>query len=311
MLKQYNAILHSLAGHARRKKQVDREWQTLYEELKELERRSDALQRVGVRKSMETDSIEAGWKAIVYALRGQRKKELEKARAAEREILNQIRQADDRRSCINREMNALEQERELLAPGAAEFKRTLAMKYEMMRRYGLLSGEILQREAQKKRAEAELERVKALWKTSDPIMDQLRRISNLLNEADNASQSDLMGGGSSGYRKHRHLAEAQSEYAHLQKMIEEFGRQMNGEAAHIDDIAMEMDGFSIEIDVIFDNVFIDRKMLQRIRSAKAEFMKVYDQMRVVQKSLMQRKNNLEEIRKRLKEEIDALVLAAE
>lgn len=311
MLKQYNAVLRSLDGSARRKRQADREWDILYAELKELERKYDTLKAECVRKEDECNSIDFGWSAIVYGLRGQRKAELERARTEAKEMEGQLKEMDNRVGRIRRAMEALEQEKELLAPSAAEFKRKLAMKYQAMRQGGLLSAEIIHREEQKQRVQKELERIKGLWETSDRIMDQLRRISNHLNEAENAGQSDLLGGRSSGYSKHWHLADAQSEYDHLQKMIEEFGRQMNGETAHICDIAMEMDTFDREMDVLFDNIFVDWKILQRVRATKAEFMKVYDQMRIVRKSLMQRRNKLREVMERLKEEIDELVLAAE
>ena len=283
MLKQYNAALRSLSGSARRKKQVERELEALYAELKALDRKYDALVRAAVQKEEECGSIEFGWKAIVCGIRGQRKSELEKARADLAEIEKERKAAEERAQNICREMKAFEQEKELLAPSAAEFKRILAMKYEAMRQSGRLSAEILQREDQKRRIEAEIERAKALWEMSDRIMDQMRHISNHLNEAENDGQSDLLGGRSAGYNKHWRLADAQKEYASLQKMIGEFGCQLNGEAPRVDDIAMEMKAFDREMDILFDNIFTDWKALQRVRSTKAEFMKVYDQMRVVRK----------------------------
>ena len=114
-----------------------------------------------------------------------------------------------------------------------------------------------------------------------------------------------------GYAKHWKLRDAQKRFDRLQQMIEDFGIQLNGTPAEIEDISFELDKRTIAKDVMLDNIFTDRAVLMQIRESRAKFQTLCDQMRIVMQALTERKRGMEREKERVKKQLERLIEQAE
>ena len=136
--------------------------------------------------------------------------------------------------------------------------------------------------------------------TADQILESL-------NSAENWGTWDLVGGGLiADLAKHSQLDDAQASVEYLQSQLRAFRTELSDVTISAD-FQVNIDGFLRVADYIFDGIFADWAVLDRINQAQAQVESTRAQICAVLDRLRQMTEQAEQERDGLQQEIERLV----
>lgn len=136
--------------------------------------------------------------------------------------------------------------------------------------------------------------------TTDQILESL-------NSAENWGTWDLVGGGLiADLAKHSRLDDAQASVEYLQSQLRAFRTELADVTINAD-FQVNIDGFLRVADYVFDGIFADWAVLDRINQAQAQVESTRAQICAVLDHLQQMMGQAEEERVELQQEIERLV----
>lgn len=161
-----------------------------------------------------------------------------------------------------------------------------------------------EREAYLESQERELGEASAAGQSALATADE---ILESLNSAENWGTWDLVGGGLiADLAKHSHLDDAQASVEYLQSQLRTFRTELSDVTISAD-FQVNIDGFLRVADYIFDGIFADWAVLDRINQAQAQVESTRAQICAVLDRLRQMTEQAEQERDGLQQEIERLV----
>ena len=305
-----NESLRELYERVARKKQLSAQLFDLQNQKGPLDEKVKALELVMKAEQADVDKLEHGSLAgFFYNVVGKKddklNKEREEAYAARVKydaVVKEQAFVKEEILCCEEEIESLEgcevQYQEAFAAALAEVKNAGTEKAEKI---FAEEGKLLEIAGMKK----ELEEAMYEGRIAREMADSLW---NKLDSAGGWATFDLLGGGLiSDMVKHDKLREAQEFVENLQVQLRRFKTEL-ADVTITADIQMTIDGFLHVADYIFDGLFVDWIVADKIENAQNQVWAVQNQIFTTMKALENLMNEAEAEEAVIKEKIEALVI---
>lgn len=182
-----------------------------------------------------------------------------------------------------------------------EYKKAIDEKAAALAAAGKDNG-ILELEKEQAKIKEQYREIREALDAGDTALTQLKEVQKFLNEAEGWGTWDMLGGGLfTTMMKHEKLREAQTGIEQMQVGL----RRFQTELADVDmavDLSIEISGFSRVADYIFDCIFVDWEVQNKITDAHAKVINVEAQLKAACNRLKQMDKQLDEKWMQLKEE---------
>ena len=142
------------------------------------------------------------------------------------------------------------------------------------------------------------------------VSDSTNSILSSLDSAEGWGTWDLIGGGLlSNLEKHSHLDEAQRQIERLQKELRHFKTELADVTINAD-IQVNIDGFLRFADYIFDGIFADWAVLDKINQSQTQMMNIKVQIEEVIEHLNAMLSGMDKELENEKEKLNDLIVGA-
>ena len=139
------------------------------------------------------------------------------------------------------------------------------------------------------------------------------QISTALNSLDSAagwSTWDMIGGGMmADMMKYSHMDDAQKTMERVQSDLRRYRAEL-ADVAQTVDVDLQTDGFTVAMDIWFDNIFSDWVVRDRIQQAENRLQEVHDRVAALQQQLETRLAAVQQVMEALKQEREETVQKA-
>ena len=310
----YDNELKNLQQEVMEKKRTDGKLSDLYLQRAELEEKTAKLEAAMQKEQKDVDRLNsASLTAFFYKVTGKIGEKLTKEEAeayaaalkyqaaanelrmVEEDIERCLQRLSELQNCEDEYIKMLEERKEQIkssgAPAAGRIMR-------IEERLAFLSGQ------QKEVAEA--------LDAGDEALDIAGRMLKELESAEDWSTIDIIGGGlMSDIIKYDHLEKVQNETKELQHALRSFRTELADVKEKITaDISVEISEFLQFADFLFDGIFTDFMVYDKIKESKARAHTTHDQIQKVISQLMQREEVIRSEQEQLEKEEEQIVLDA-
>lgn len=152
-----------------------------------------------------------------------------------------------------------------------------------------------------KTIELELKEIEEAIEAGESTKSTLEIVISYLKSADNWGTLDVIGGGSfSGIMKHSNYNKAVDYIRIAKDKIQKFQNELKDVYIHFDDIP-QFDNYDFVMDLVFDNIFTDMRIINQINKSKREIQNTLNQINEILDSLY---NNRKELLDKVKDSYD-------
>lgn len=260
------------------------------------------LAAVRTKEDADVEKWEGGsLAAFFYGVVGKREGRIEKEKQEAYEAAVKHDAVKAELAAVEADLQKVNGELQRLKGCEWEYKKAIDEKAAALAAAGKDNG-ILQLEQEQGKVKEQWREVKEALTAGNEALRKVREAKSLLSEAKGWGAWDMMGGGMlSTMMKHDRLKEAQWKIEQMQVSL----RRFRTELADVDiaaDLSIEIDDFTRIADYIFDCIFVDWEVQNKIVDALTKVANVEGQLTAACDRLRQMDKNLDEKWLRLQEE---------
>ena len=305
----YDQQLKELLVQCTRKKKLEVSAAELRRQRDTYAARAEELKQTMQEEQEDVDRLEGrSLAAFFYNVVGKMDEKLSKERQEAYAARVQYDTAVRELAGVEEDLGRCQAELDTLGDCETRYAALLREKTEAVKAAGgAVAEQILgleERSAYLENQERELQEASAAGQNALATTDQ---ILESLNSAENWGTWDLVGGGLiADLAKHSRLDDAQASVEYLQSQLRAFRTELADVTINAD-FQVNIDGFLRVADYVFDGIFADWAVLDRINQAQAQVESTRAQICAVLDHLQQMMGQAEEERVELQQEIERLV----
>lgn len=305
----YDQQLKELLAECARKKKLEATAAELRHQRDTYTARAEELKQTMQEEQADVDRLEGrSLAAFFYNVVGKMDEKLSKERQEAYAARVQYDTAVRELAGVEEDLGRCQTELDTLGDCETRYAALLREKTEAVKAAGgAVAEQILgleERSAYLESQERELQEASAAGQNALATTDQ---ILESLNSAENWGTWDLVGGGLiADLAKHSRLDEAQASVEYLQSQLRSFRTEL-ADVTISADFQVNIDGFLRVADYVFDGIFADWAVLDRINQAQVQVENTRAQICAVLDYLRQMTNQAEQDGAGLRQEIERLV----
>lgn len=305
-----NAKLKELQQQVARKKRLTRLLEELKDRRYEVDKKVAELEKSKISEQKDVDRLEGiSLASFFYGLVGKKDEKLDKERTESYAATAKYETAMCELEVIDKDIDRYEAELRSLTWCEKHYEEALNEKKEAIKQSGV-SGveELLELEHQLDRLENQIKEIDeaiAAGNKADSIADHAYA---KVSDAEGWGTWDMLGGGTiSSLAKHSCLNEAQQYITQLQISLSNFKTELTDVRIQ-SNMSIQIDGFLQFADFVFDGLFVDWAVQDKIVNSKKEIEKTKNQIGEVLEKLSHMKEAARKEWEQKKEELDNKVL---
>ena len=308
-IEQYNARLRELVDQMARRHKLKAVVSDLEEQRRKLADQVQALKKQTYQEQLDVDRLENMSAAkLFYQITGRLEGQLEKEQA---ELYAAALRYDGKRKELHAlEADLEERRRELdaLAGCEREYARLLEEKARAMKSANsYYENQLDALEERIAYLDAQERELREAISAGNMALGEIQSIQRSLSSAEGWGTWDVFGGGMiSDMAKYSHMDEAQRRIQSLQRTLSRFRAELADVSIQAD-LQLQVDGFLRFADYVFDGIFADWAVLDRINQAQAQVESTRAQICAVLDRLQKMTEQAEQERDGLQQEIERLV----
>lgn len=310
-MKQFDTKLQQLQQQVNRKKQLEAQQQSLYEEQKKLQTKISLLRLQNSEEQKDVDKLERTSFASIWAkLSGnydeklnQEKKE---AFAAAARYETAVREQD----YVSSEIRRIFDELKNLDGIEAEYNKLLKDTADAIAASGDEWGqEVLRVQKRIAYIDHQKREVNEACSAGSAALSTARSIAESLDSAHGWAVWDLLGGGLlTDMMKHDRMNEAQRQIDRLMRNLSRFRTEL-ADVHYNASMSFQMDGFTVFGDYFFDGVLFDWMAMDHINQSRAQIKLLAEQLETALEKLRKMDDAADQEKEMLQNELNQLVLS--
>lgn len=312
MTTDFEEQLRQLQEKSARRQKIARMLTELSRQEHDLSANEAALRQIRQKEEYDVVRLEQNSLAsFFYEALGRREERLDKERAeayaAAAKHDAAVRQLED----IMQERRSLEEELRSLGDCDAAYERLLSEKAAWLKANAPASAaRLLECERRMADLSAQMREATEAMDAGSACLSQIEAIQSELGSAEGWGTWDLLGGGFiSDVVKHSHLDQAQNLVNGLQACLRRFRTELADVTVYAD-FQIQIDGFLRFADYIFDGVFADWAVLNRIHDSQARVENTRSQIEAIMHRLNDMYHTADQEGQALRREYDEIVRRA-
>lgn len=301
--------IKTLYENVQTKRRIQNKLNNLYDQKADLDQRIEPLRERMLKEIKDVERLENGnLSSFFYELMGKMDQKLDDERKEAYEAKMKYDTASYQLNVINDDINRYERQLSSFDNCEQLYQEALNQKLSELKQSNQESVKIEEKIIASQMLQKEIKEAIDAGNKVESIANQAR---NALDRADGWSTFDLLGGGLiADIAKYGHLDTAESLIHELQAQLGRFQTEL-ADIKIQSDIQVSIDGFLRTADYIFDNIFTDWAVKDRISHALHQISITYDQIiDVVYRlnQLLEEENQKEE---NLKQELEKWVVESD
>lgn len=310
-MKQFDERLQQLQQQVNRKKQLEAQHQSLYEEQQQLQTKISLLRLQNSEEQKDVDKLERTsfasiWAKISGTYDEKLNQEKKEAFAAAARYETAIREQD----YVSSEIRRIFDELKTLDGIEAEYNKLLKETADSIAASGDEWGqEVLRIQKRIAYIDHQKREVNEARSAGSAALSTARSIAESLDSAHGWAVWDLLGGGLlTDMMKHDRMNEAQKQIDRLMRNLSRFRTEL-ADVHYNASMSFQMDGFTVFGDYFFDGVLFDWMAMDHINQSRAQIKLLAEQLETALEKLRKMDDAADQEREMLQNELNQLVLS--
>ena len=311
----YDSELQRLQSEIMEKQRTDAKLSDLFLQQSDLEKRRDELEKVKRKEQDDVDRLNArSLTAFFYRATGKMGEKLTKEEAEAYAAAVKYDAAKNELQAVNNDIEYCQRRLSDLQDCEQQYERVLKEKTEQIKQSGVPeAGRIMQIENEIAFLENQQKEIQEAINAGNQAFYIAQKILEDLDSAKNWSTFDLMGGGLiADMAKYDKLNKVQDQIQNLQNALRGFRTELADVTERISgDLYVEIGDFLHFADNLFDGLFTDWMVYDKINDSRNRTMQTSDQIQKILGQLNEMDNDLCSKKDNLKEELKQTVLKSD
>ena len=301
-MRNYQKELETLRERIARERENQRVLKQLQEQEAQYQHHLDDCRKKYCREQEDVERLERlSWSSIWASLKGSKESDMEREKAEAWTARVRLQEAQRQLEELQMEMA----ERKLRADPTCgvEYHDLLREKEKEYREKNFeFAAKMAEVERRELSAVTERKELNEALYAGKRLQTQIRTALDSLSSAAGWSTWDMLGGGiMADMMKYSHMDDAQKTMERVQSDLRRYRAEL-ADVTQAVDFELQTDGFTVAMDIWFDNIFADWVVRDRIQQAETRLEEVYGRVTAIQQQLEKRLTDVQQTIEALEQE---------